>query len=129
MNPKRGQSGLASRHLVTAVLIIVSITLITIWGQRPPRPVSSTETGFSADRAVELLAGLVGSGKPHPVGSPEHDRVRDFIVDRFRAFGYDPVVQTETITSGRWQTTARVENVMARLEGTRPDSAAMPGSQ
>ena len=55
---------------------------------------------------------------PHPVGTPAHDAVRDYIVQQLSLLGMRPEVQKATVVSPRWGSpynAATVYNVLARL--------------
>jgi len=56
---------------------------------------------------------------PHPLGSPEHARVRAYLVDRLETLGLEVEVQTETIVERfpRYTLAARVHNIVARRPG------------
>jgi hypothetical protein len=86
-------------------------------------PVSSPEDVFSADRALLYLQAFASA--PHPVGSPEHDRVRDYLVSQLTSFGAAPEIQRATGVTPRYEVAGRVENIVARLKGTRGASDAV----
>ena len=75
-----------------------------------------TPDAFSADRALEHLNAFATS--PHPIGSAEHDRVRDYLVAQFTALGLAPEVQKTTGITARYRVAGTVENIVARLKGT-----------
>ena len=61
--------------------------------------------------------------QPHPVGSPEAERVRAYLLDELRALGLAPTVQRTTAVSHQLAQAGRVANVLARLDrwgSTRP---------
>jgi hypothetical protein len=78
---------------------------------------------FSADRALNFLN--VIAREPHPIGSAEHDRVRDFIVSGFTHFGLTPEVQRATGVTPRYEVAGTVENIVARLKGTNDATDAV----
>ena len=54
--------------------------------------------------------------RPHPVGSPDHDRVRDYLRSQFAQYGLTAQVETGL---GRYEGPgATIENVLTRLPGT-----------
>lgn len=91
----------------------LAVVLVRYRGE-PVRPPG--EGGFSAEPALVLLDELVGDGVPHPVGSAAAARVRERIVARLEALGYEPQVQ-ESLVLG-YLRFATVRNVLARLRGT-----------
>jgi hypothetical protein len=80
-------------------------------------PASSPGDVFSADRALLYLNALATA--PHPLGSPEHDRVRDYLVSQLAILGVAPEIQRATGVTARYQVAGTVENIVARLKGTR----------
>jgi hypothetical protein len=110
---------------VALVLLALTLLLVVVRAAPPvPKPESVPANEFSAGRAGRILADLAGDGRPHPVGSPENARVRDRVIATLRGFGYTPEVQTG-FTCGRSGSCARVENVIARLEGSEPGAAVL----
>src|SRR5437868_10872088 len=73
---------------LAALALLVTITMIDIL---PPRPVSGSGSGFSAAKAAETVRTTLSVSRP--VGSPEHDRVREELLKRLRDLGLEPRVQ------------------------------------
>ena len=87
-------------------------------GLPAPVPANAADTEFSSARAMSMLVEIASD--PHPTGSPEHARVRGYLLDRLRSMGLEPEVQTAmsmTETTGAVRS-ATVRNVAARLPGT-----------
>jgi len=65
--------------------------------------------------------------KAHPPGSPEHTRVREYLVDRLTTMGLEPEVQvTSSVRQNeRFVRTATVRNVVGRLRGTASTGAVL----
>ena len=79
-------------------------------------------TEFSATRAMRDVREI--AKRPHPLGSAENDRVRDYLVGRLRELGANPAVQTATVARHSPfgpDTWAVVNNVVAKIPGTNPD--------
>ncbi len=115
----------------TAVLVFVFLAAVSWWSLRqvsPPAvvPATAPATDFSAARAVAHIRAFARG--PHPVGTPAHDAVRDYIVKQFTALGVPPEIQTAIVVSPRWGSpynAATVYNIVARLPGTNPTKAVM----
>ena len=61
-------------------------------GRRPPVPASAPPSEFSAERAMAHVEQI--AQRPHPVGSADHARVRDYLVGALGALGLkagDPI--------------------------------------
>ena len=85
---------------------------------RPPAPVSASAptSEFSAERALACLNEF--AQKPHPVGSPEHDRVRDYLLSQIRNLGLTPEIQRTIGVTPIYQASGMVENIITRVAGT-----------
>jgi Peptidase family M28 len=122
--PAKGKAGLIA-FLLTAFFIFLAIEQV-----EPPAPVPSSapSTEFSAGRALELLR--VIAQKPHPTGTEENARVRDFLVKQLAALGFDVQVQTSTAVRAERRghgpaTAATVNDIVARRKGTGNTRALM----
>ena len=62
-----------------------------------PEPANAPDTVFSSARAMSHVVEIARTA--HPPGSPEHDRVRLYIMDELRDLGFEPAVQTATSMS------------------------------
>jgi hypothetical protein len=112
-------SRLPARLTIALLLLWVAVALLP--DRRPEAlDADAPASSFSAARAVDHLR--VIARQPHPVGSAEHDRVRDEIAARARAHGAEVELQEAVVfrpSRARRQTgvVGRVANVLARLPG------------
>ncbi len=134
MLPTRRQKGQAIHMLrspklrtnaAIALLTFLVITGAALYGAIPtglpdPAPASVPPTEFSSGRALEHVRAI--AQKPHPMGSPENEAARDYLLEELRALGLEPEVQKATaVTCCSHEGAAdagKPENVLARLEGT-----------
>jgi hypothetical protein len=106
----------------------VAVLLVVSWGsslQRwlpGPAPAAAPDTAFASARAMARLVEVARA--PRPVGSPEHDRVRGYLVDRLRDYGLDPRVRTTTVAvrHGSHVRAATVRNLSAIIRGSDPSA-------
>ena len=63
--------------------------------------------------------------RPHPIGSADHDRVRDYIIGQLSALGVAPQIQQTTAIGTRYQAAGRVQNILARLPGSARNGKAV----
>lgn len=87
---------------------------------------NASPTEFSSARAREYLKTI--AVKPHPIGSPAHAEVRDYIFAELLKMGLQPQVQKTTAVNTRWGSpyrAATVENIVAKLEGTHNTRAVL----
>ena len=71
---------------------------------------------------VGMLAGTIGS---RPVGSPENERARAYIVDQLKLFGFEVRVQEADARRPELGRTARVSNIIATLPGARQEAIGL----
>jgi uncharacterized protein (TIGR03435 family) len=112
-----------ARYAVLAGLVFwIAISLVPL--PRPtPIPADAASQDFSAARALDQIRAI--AQKPHPPGSPEHQRVRDYVIGKLTKLGIAPEVETGfgAIDFGKYHAEGNVENIVARLPGsanTRP---------
>jgi hypothetical protein len=63
--------------------------------------------------------------EPHPVGSPEDARVRDYLLREISAMGLHPEVQKATVFRSDSGEATAVKNVLVRIDGTEPGRAVL----
>ena len=74
----------------------------------PPRPANAPAVAFSAQRAFADVQAI--AVKPHPSGSPEHERVRDYLAGRCRDLGLETHIQAgEAITHSFFPNSVYIE--------------------
>lgn len=119
-----------SGWLVSAVtlLFVVILSFLAIRECQPPPVVdaSAPAADFSAERALRHVEEI--SRRPHPAGSQEHTRVREYILQELAMLGLSAEVQeTEVISPIRSGITqaGRMKNVVAKLEGTGEGKALL----
>jgi hypothetical protein len=78
---------------------------------------------FSAERALAHLNAFAKA--PHPLGSAEHDRARDYLLEQLRAAGGEPELQKTTGVVKLYQAAGTVENIVLRWKGTSGVSDAV----
>ena len=108
---------------------IAALGLAGIMLGGPPKPVaaSAPASGFSAERAMAHVREI--AQRPHPVGSADHARVRDYVTAALEQMGL--TVERQAAVARRGTTTvrmARVENLMARIPGTASTGAVLLAS-
>src|SRR5690348_5864222 len=119
------------RDVIVSVAIVIFLGLfvwLSVRSSSPPAPIGPDATPgvFSSGRALVHLRAI--TQKPHPVGSLEHDVVRDYILREISAQGLTPSIQKTTAVNRRWGgvlRTGMVQNLVARLAGTQPGKAVL----
>ena len=97
------------------LIVLCAISIFRV--AQPPTPVAAAapDTVFSAERALHHVEQI--AQRPHPMGTADHDRVRDYIIAQLTALGLRPQVQTATAIGTRYQEAGRVQNILAWMPG------------
>ncbi|WP_268997057.1 M20/M25/M40 family metallo-hydrolase [Saccharothrix luteola] len=108
------------RRVPVLLTVIVGVGVAAVLAFRPPAPVADAPPSeFAAGRAERHLAAI--AQRPHPIGSADNERVRDYIVDTARGFGADVVVESDDVVRPwRGVRVATTHNVVARVRGAEP---------
>src|SRR6476659_11287397 len=97
------------------VIALLFVTLCIVFAERANRPpvvvpATAPLTEFSAERAMKHVVAI--AQRPHPIGSAEHDRVRDYLVAQLRNLGLEPQIQNATGVCTRSADAGRVKNIL-----------------
>ncbi|MDQ3673693.1 MAG: M20/M25/M40 family metallo-hydrolase, partial [Gemmatimonadota bacterium] len=105
------------------LLILCAISILRI--ARTPRAVPATapDTAFSAERAMRHVEQI--AQRPHPMGTADHARVRDYVVEQLFALGLSPQIHQATAVGTRGRQAGHVQNILARLPGSKPNGKAV----
>src|SRR4051812_20382674 len=97
-------------RLGTAIGLLALCAISVIRVARPPAPVPATspDTVFSAERAMRYVEEI--AARPHPMGTPDHDRVRDYIAAQLTLLGVKPQFQQATAIGTLYQSAGHVQN-------------------
>ncbi len=108
------------RRFAAIALPLAVVLALTVWRSHgvAPRDAGAPPQEFSSARAQSVLRELVVEGVPHPMGTPANARVRDRIVTRFRALGYETTIQRRFACNAA-AACGTVENIIARRPGAR----------
>ena len=99
---------------------MIAVVLVTVARLRPPADAG----GVDEARLTRVLRAV--AAEPHPPGSPANDRVRDFLADELRRFGYDVTIQRgEFTTPPPRPRTVPIGNIVATLPGTADTGDAL----
>jgi hypothetical protein len=115
------RAGAGSVSEFALFLLLVGLAFVAVYRMSPPSAVSSQApaTDFSSGRAMQHLK--VITEHPHPVGTAEHTRVREYITGAVATLGLNPEVQEASVAVALRRNSLRggtVKNVLARLEGS-----------
>jgi hypothetical protein len=83
-----------NRLAALGLTLVAALGLAFVSARPPsPRPADAPLEAFSAGRALTDVRVIART--PHPTGSPENARVRDYVVARMSALGLSPQVQAD----------------------------------
>ncbi|MEA1901926.1 MAG: M28 family peptidase [Actinomycetota bacterium] len=106
------------------VILLLSLALGAL-PLLPPTPAGADAVAFSTERAMIHVDAI--AQKPHPMGSEESIRVRDYIVSEMVDLGLTVEKQAFEVPDyfGTPGATVEAVNVIARLEGETPKGALL----
>lgn len=107
-------------------LFIVVLSIISLKTSKAPAVIPASETdSFSAERALKHLE--IVSNAPHMAGTPEHAKVRDYIIEFCESRGLEVEIQAgmEFRNYTSRVDAAYVQNIIATRKGTNPDGKAI----
>ena len=104
-------------------ILAVGWLAIALSAPRGVAPASAPAAQFSAERAMRHIREIARA--PHPVGSADHARVRDYLLHQLTAIGLEPSVQKSVGILADYGVAATVENVLARKRGTSAGPALL----
>ncbi len=109
-----------------ALLIVAGAIWLSRLPFQPPNPVGreAPDSAFSAERAMDHLRVIARS--PHVPGSPEHRRVREYLIDQLGGLCAEAEYQSTTWLRDLDGTRAvAVWNVLGRIPGSDPSGAVV----
>ena len=107
--------------IATFLLIALSVKLTS-----PPKPLGldAPEAEFSSARAFRHIEAICK--EPRMIGTPEHQRVAQYLEDELTRLGYEVDIQRTTTTNyGNIPIFANVTNVMGRIKGADNTKAVL----
>jgi hypothetical protein len=110
---------------LAGIVWVLLVAWVGMFLSAPPSavPESAPATEFSAHRAMQHIREIARA--PHPVGSAEHARVRDYLIAQLRSLGLESTVQKTVGLLAEYGSAATVENVLARKRGSAPGPALL----
>ncbi len=108
-----------------ALAALVVVLALVAWRYAPPAP-RGTDTPpdqFSATRARDVLARVLGDGAPHPTGTAANAAVRARLQAELTALGLRPQVEERFVCGG--SRCGTVFNLMARVPGATSGEPAV----
>ncbi len=115
-----------TRKIYVILVLIISILLgLSIYITPSVKDRNAKLSDFSSIRATDYLKNI--AKEPHPVGSKEHDKVRDYLFEQLTDLGLKPEIQKGDfkVETKFGAETSSAENIIARIEGTQKGKAVL----
>ena len=108
---------------IVLFIFLLGVAALSIFLLRPPAPLpeSAPADQFSAARALPYVQAL--AARPHPPGTAAHAEAQAYLVAQLERLGLESQVQKAVAVRG--QSVATVENVLARLPGSKGGGKAI----
>lgn len=108
-----------------ALAALAAVLALVAWRYAPPAPrgADTPADQFSATRARDALARVLGDGAPHPTGTDANAAVRARLLAELGTLGLRPQVEERFVCGG--SRCGTVFNVMARVPGTAAGEPAV----
>lgn len=111
-----------------ALIVALALGIVVAWrAEQTPEPkgLDAPPTEFSALRAMPDVEAMARA--PHPVGSPENRRVRDYLIGRMAELGLSPQVRPGVGVQARGERIigGPVENLVGVLPGRDRNAPAL----
>lgn len=125
MAPSASSATASRGHWFPLLLLALGVCALLL-AERPPRalPASAGDHGFSAGRAAEVLARILGDQAPHPHASAENAAVRARIVAELERIGLRAEARSRFVCSSAG-VCGTAHNLLARIPGRRADEAIL----
>lgn len=104
------------------LMALAAAVSMTSYSSPQPKGRDTPSDEFSAERAIDELAGLLGDEQPHPIGSAANAQVRARLMERLAALELQPAVQDAVGCRADPRAPprcGRVSNIVGRVPGER----------
>lgn len=106
-------------------LIIIAAVYYSFYSLMPSVNTSKfvQTTNFDLTKALEHLK--IIAEEPHYVGSPNHKKVQDYIVEKLNGLGLETQIQEQIAVNEKWRGATDTQNILARIKGADNSKALM----
>ena len=91
-----------------------------------PSTISNNQTPknqFSTDRALHYLAKM--TAKPHFVGTEEHQKVKEYLIDELEKLGLEIHQQNQLGINKKWRGATQTQNIYTTIKSSDPKTKAL----
>jgi len=106
-------------------LVILATIFYAFYSQTPhfKKDFNTSLTEFSSERALDQL--VIIADKPHYVGTHEHTKVREYIIQELKKLGLRVTVQEQEAVNSKWGAGTKTFNILTRIKGSGSGKALM----
>ncbi len=108
-----------------SLLLIIGLIYFSFYSLMPQKgeATSISDTEFSSERALIPLKEITKA--PHFIGTQEHERVREYIVQQLQDLGLQTEVQEGFVLNSKWKSLDKPKNIIAKIDGTSDGKALL----
>ena len=104
----------------SSLLSVLIILVVVYWSFSDLKPSetsfsSKNDGSFSVENALNHVKNM--SSSAHYVGSDDHKKVQQYILDELTKMGLKPELQTQTAVNQKWFGATTAQNILARIKG------------
>ena len=110
---------LSNKYISVFSFLIIIATIYLSFSTLMPKKISNASTPlteFSTERALVHLKEI--TKKPHYIGTNEHKKVREYIVNQLQQLGLTTEIQQQVTLNGKFRAGTTTQNIIAKIKGT-----------
>lgn len=110
---------LSNKYISVFSFLIIIATIYLSFSTLMPKKISNASTPlteFSTERALVHLKEI--TKKPHYIGTGEHKKVREYIVNQLQQLGLTTEIQQQVTLNGKFRAGTTTQNIIAKIKGT-----------
>ncbi|PHS67471.1 MAG: peptidase M28 [Flavobacterium sp.] len=99
-------------------LLIIGLIYFSFYSLMPQNgePATIPDTEFSSERALIPLKEITKA--QHYIGTQEHERVREYILEQLKNLGLEIQVQEGFVMNPKWKSLDKSKNIIAKMKGS-----------
>mgnify|MGYP000729700593 CR=1 FL=1 len=108
-----------------SLFLIIGLIYISFYSLMPHSgaPATISKTEFSTERALIPLKEI--SKAPHYIGTKEHARVREYLLNQLQNLGLETEVQEGFVLNTKWKSLDKSKNIIAKIKGSQNGKALL----
>ncbi len=108
-----------------SLTLIIGLTYFSFYSLMPQdgAPATISKTKYSSERALIPLKEI--SKAPHFIGTKEHTRVREYLLDQLQNLGLETQVQEGFVLNLKGKSLVKSKNILAKIKGSQNGKALL----